>query len=181
VIKVSGKTGMNEIPREILAKLASNQDINAGYITKLVNAGYITDLANAGYITELANAGYITKLANAGYFTKLVDVPVIDKPYTRIVSDIKEGRRIHRQSTFGPDRDPSTNLCKTPMCTAGHIVNLAGPEGYALKEKYGWSAAAAILFEKAHPGWPQQNYGNIPQEWAMAFLETMAEREASEP
>jgi hypothetical protein len=56
---------------------------------------------------------------------------------------------------------------------------MAGPAGFALKERCGFILAASLLFERAHPGWPQQNYGGIPQEWAMAHIEVMAEREAA--
>ena len=66
------------------------------------------------------------------------------------------------------------------MCTAGHLINMAGAVGYKLAGEYGMPGAAAILMEKAHPGWPQQDHGPIPQDWALAFIEEMAKREAAE-
>jgi pyruvate/2-oxoglutarate dehydrogenase complex dihydrolipoamide dehydrogenase (E3) component len=60
------------------------------------------------------------------------------------------------------------------------MVQMAGPAGYDLKGRFGWVGAASLLFERAHPGWPQQNYGAIPQAWALAHIEVMAEREAAE-
>jgi hypothetical protein len=63
------------------------------------------------------------------------------------------------------------------MCTAGHLVNMGGGMGYALKDKYGFSVAAALIHEKAHPGWPCQNFGSIPQDWALAYIEEMAGHE----
>ena len=66
------------------------------------------------------------------------------------------------------------------MCTAGHLVNMAGKKGWELRDKYGYEIAAMILHEKAHPGWPCQNFGLIPDEWALAYIEEMAEREQNE-
>ena len=74
---------------------------------------------------------------------------------------------------------PEENICKTPMCTAGHLVSMAGAAGWALKEKHGFAHAAALLHDAAHPGVPCQNFGNIPDAWALAYIEEMAEREAA--
>lgn len=63
------------------------------------------------------------------------------------------------------------------MCTAGHLVNMAGEMGYKLKDKYGWAFAASMIHEKSCPHLPQQNYGGIPQEWAEAYIEEMARLE----
>ena len=104
-------------------------------------------------------------------------IPKLEKPYARMLSDIVSNRRIHKQSDFGPDADPQKNLCSTPMCTAGHLVNMAGPMGYELKDKYGWELAAMLIHKKSRPDVPPQNFGDIPQEFAMAYIEKRAEEE----
>src|SRR6266496_3602852 len=78
-------------------------------------------------------------------------VPYVKNPYTTLLNDIKSKKRLHDQSTFGPDYDPKENICGTPMCTAGHLVNEGGEAGYALKDEYGWEKAAALIHIKAHP------------------------------
>jgi hypothetical protein len=107
-------------------------------------------------------------------------VPLIDKPYTRMLAEIREGKRTHDQSTFGGDDLAKHSVCGTPMCTAGSLVQMAGESGYALMKKYGWAGAAALIHARAHPDSPCQNFGSIPQAWAMAYIEMMAEKEASQ-
>ena len=107
------------------------------------------------------------------------EIPVIDKPYTRLLEQIRAGQRIHKQSVFGPDCDPKTNLCKTPMCTAGHLVNMAGDVGYKLREKYGWEVAAGLIHRKSRPDVAPHNFGGIPQKFAMAYIEERAAEEAN--
>ena len=105
-------------------------------------------------------------------------IPVLDKPYSHLLSDIEAKKRIHRQSTWGPeDGCYEVNVCETPMCTAGHLVNMAGSIGYDLKKKYGWKDAATLIHIKAHPDFPLQNFGGIDQTNAMAYIEAMAEWE----
>jgi hypothetical protein len=105
-------------------------------------------------------------------------VPVIEKPYSRMLADIRERRRVHQQSTFGPDDDPKTNLCNTAMCTAGHLVNMAGEAGYKLKNAVGGFAEAARLIHlKSRPDVPPQDFGSIPQAYALAYIEKRAEEE----
>ncbi|MDE1971481.1 MAG: hypothetical protein KGI50_07960 [Patescibacteria group bacterium] len=106
------------------------------------------------------------------------EIPVLEKPYTRLLSEIESGARKHNQSTFGPDCDPKKNLCGTPMCTAGHLVNMAGDIGYKLKDKYGWNIAATMIHRKSRPDVPPQNFGTIPQEFAMAYIRERAKEEA---
>ena len=138
------------------------------------------DIRAAGWTpSDLKSAGW--PQADIDEFEKQWDsIPTLQNPYTELLADIKSKKRIHEQSTFGPDDDPEQNLCASPMCTAGHLDNMAGAVGYALAGKYGFPAAAMMIAEKAHPGWPQQNYGRIPQAWALAFIEEMAEREANQ-
>jgi hypothetical protein len=57
---------------------------------------------------------------------------------------------------------------------------MAGEIGYALREKYGWSSAASLIHLKTHPDYPIQNFGEIPQEYALAYIEEMAEMEEKE-
>jgi hypothetical protein len=64
------------------------------------------------------------------------------------------------------------------MCTAGHLVNLAGEAGYKLKNETSWAVAATILHYKAHPDLPPQNFNSIPQDWAIAYIKHMAKVEA---
>ncbi len=103
-------------------------------------------------------------------------IPKLDKPYTHLLADIKAKNRIHDQSTFGEIEEFSSeaNVCGTPMCTAGHLVNMAGEIGYKLKAKYGWTTAAKLIHLKTHPDQPVQNFGSIPQSWALAYIKEMA-------
>jgi hypothetical protein len=108
-------------------------------------------------------------------------LPVLEKPYSKLLKDIQDKKRIHNQGTFGKiqDFDPEANVCGTPMCTAGHFVNMAGKVGYEAKEIFGWEKAASMISMKAHPDFPVQNFGSIPQKNALAFVEEMADLEES--
>jgi hypothetical protein len=108
------------------------------------------------------------------------NIPKLKKPYTTLLNDIKNKKRIHEQSTFGKIKDfnPELNLCGSPMCTAGHLVNMCGKEGYELRKVFGWEGAASLIHFKAHPNYPCQNFGNISQELALAYIEKMAEFES---
>ena len=145
-------------------------------IKTLLASRQFSALRSAGYsVSDVLSAGY-----SASDVQALEDsIPLIEKPYSRIWSGIQAQTIKHDQSTFGPDADPKTNLCKTQMCTAGHLVNMGGAQGYALKEKYDFATAAALIHYKSHPGWPSQEFGNIPQDWALAYIEEMAEHEAN--
>src|SRR5438876_407577 len=106
--------------RKLLAELAS-QDSAAEALGAARSAGY----SAAEALGAARSAGY--SAAEVEEWQEDWDsIPVLIKPYSRMLRDIEAGERIHDQSTFGPDCDPSTNLCKTPMCTAGHLVNQAG-------------------------------------------------------
>ena len=113
---------------------------------------------------------------------KLPPIPRIDKPYTKMLADIKAKLRCHDQSTFGPaDFDPNRNLCRTRMCTAGHLVNMAGEPGYkllkALNGSFEW--AAMLIHSESCPNVAPQNFGGISQEMAMAYIEQRAAEEAA--
>ena len=107
-------------------------------------------------------------------------IPVLQKPYTVMLADIRKKTRLHDQSYFGPtDFDPKQNICETRMCTAGHLVNMAGKAGYRLLHACGDSfvLAASLIHEASCPNVPAQNFGPISQELAMAYIEQRAAEE----
>ena len=153
----------------------------------LAASGQADDLRAAGYSANDLRAAYSANdLRAAGYSAndlRALDegTPAVTAPYTQLWADIQADRRTHKQSTWGPG-DTATDdisICDTAMCTAGHLVQMGGEKGWALKEKYGLATAAALIHYKAHPDLPPQNFGNIPQEWALAYIEHMAEIEAA--
>ena len=187
--------------RHELALMASGQFsalIAAGWtLSDLRAAGYtLSDLRADGWTpSALIAAGWTPSALRAGGWTpsdlmkagwtasELIEafgeIPVLEKPYTRLLADINAKKRQFRQSTWGPEGAPTPepNICNTPMCTAGHLVSMAGEAGWALKEKYGFAGAALLIHDAAHPGVPAQNFGAIPDAWALAYIEEMAERE----
>jgi hypothetical protein len=106
-------------------------------------------------------------------------LPVLDKPYTRLLNDINEKRRTFQQSTFGDicDFDPDRNICGSAMCTAGHWVNMMGKAGYDMYKEFGWEITAAAGHHKVHPDYPPQNFSAIPQEFALGYIEFMSDVE----
>ena len=165
---------MEALTKEQKYLLASNQG------GALLNAGASwSALRNAGAsLSDLLNAG--ASLSALRGDLNEDDIPLVKKPYSRMLAEIKAGERIHKQSTFGPENAPVVHTCGTPMCTGGHLVQMGGKKGWKLKERFGFAGAAALIHAKAHPGWPCQDFGSIPQDWAMAYIETMAKREAKE-
>ena len=159
-----------EFTRHELALLASNQGED------LLSAGYsVSDLRSAGYsASDLRSAGY----SLSGLLER---TPLVEKPYTRLLADIRAQRRLFSQKTWGPEdaSTPEPNICKTAMCTAGHLVSMAGEAGWKLKKEFGFAGAAALIHAKAHPDFPCQNFGVIPDAWALAYIEEMAEHEAN--
>src|SRR3990167_6623045 len=154
----------------------------------LVAAGWTPSaLVAAGWtLSALRAAGWTPSALRAAGWTEnqLNDaedewnsIPILIKPYTRMLAEIKAGQRIHDQSKFGPESNPKENLCRTPMCTAGHLVNMAGDIGYELMKKNGWGTAAGLPPIKTRSDAPPQNYGNIPQKFAMAYIEQRAAEE----
>ena len=119
-------------------------------------------------------------ISNLDALTKAKEsLPVLEKPYTKIWQGIQEQKLKFDQSTWGDVESFETNICGTPMCTAGHLVHLAGKAGYKVKEEFNYPLAARLIHEKAHPGKPCQNFGAIPDEWALAYIESMAEYEST--
>ena len=177
--------------QQIMARLACSK-INtiqlraAGYsASEVLDAGYSAiQLRAAGYsASEVRAAGYsASELRAAGYSASEVkeledSIPLVENPYSQIWDGIKNDGRKHNQCYWGPDDDPQTNLCKTAMCTAGHLVNLGGKAGYALKNEYAFPTAAALIHHKAHPGWPCQDFYTCNQEQALAYIQEMAKHE----
>jgi hypothetical protein len=182
------------------AGYSASQVLSAGYsasdlrsegysASQVLSAGYsASDLRSAGYsASDLRSAGYsASDLRSAGYSASEVQeldesIPFVNKPYSKIWEQIKKNKDCHRQSTFGPEEMvEEQNICKTPMCTAGHLVAMGGAKGWNLKEKFDFRIAAALIHYKAHPNYPLQNFDAIPQDWAIAYIKEMAEREAQE-
>ena len=160
-----------ESPKILLGVGASVEELlEAGFRAKALLGAEVS-------AKELLDAGAtVYDLAHAG-----LKIPKLERPYTRLWEDIQKQARLHDQGTFGPSRPtPEPNVCNTAMCTAGHLVNMAGDDGWKLQSAYGFCSAAQMLHEVAHPGWPCQDFSSIPQSWAMAYIETMAQREAQE-
>jgi len=150
---------------------------------ELYAAGFTpSQLCAAGFTpSQLCAAGFtMDQLYAAGEI--LADVPLLEKPYTRLLAEIKSGDRKFDQSTFGPGTHvQEKHLCETPMCIAGHLVNMAGEAGWKLKEHYhSFVCAAALLHAKAHPNLPPPNFSSIPDDWALAYIEEMATIEANQ-
>ena len=103
----------------------------------------------------------------------------MDRLYSRIAVDISNEKRILRQSTFGELDAPATEgtLCNTPMCVGGHTVNLAGAEGYALANAFGFETAAALIHRASRPDVACPRYDACPDEWMMAYIEERAAEE----
>ena len=151
---------------------------SAGYsASALISAGYsVSALIIAGYsVSDLKSVGYSASDLRSIEALE-AEIPKLEKPYSRLWKEIQMKKRIHKQSDWGPEK-PSDNICGTPMCTAGHLVNMAGEAGYKLKDATSWSIAASIIHYKAHPDIPPQNFNSIPQELALAYIEQMAKYE----
>jgi hypothetical protein len=107
-------------------------------------------------------------------------IPKVDLLYSRMLADINKSARLLDQKTFGPDRGPSEdNLCKTPMCVAGHTVHLAGEAGYALCSRLDFAAAASLIHAVSRPDVSQPRYDSYPSEWALAYIEARAAEEGA--
>jgi hypothetical protein len=95
-----------------------------------------------------------------------------------MLADIQKEKRQLEQSTFGPQEGVAEdNLCKTPMCIAGHTVNLAGKAGYALAKKVSFAVAAALIHRKSRPDIGMPRYDSYPNTWALAYIEIHAQEE----
>lgn len=130
--------------------------------------------------SALLAAGYSASALLAAIkkdYPEYAAIPVIENPYSCLLGDIKKKKRILDQSTFGPREDPEKNLCKTPMCVAGNLVNLVGAVGYEMANRYGFETAASLIHIKIRPDAPLPNFNAVPNEWTMAYIEARAEEE----
>ena len=120
-------------------------------------------------------------LNNLNLFKELSEkIPVLEKPYTNLLADINEKKRTFKQSTFGDirDYDPELNVCGSAMCTAGHLVHMAGKAGYGMMKIFGYEITAAVIHYKVHPDIPHQNFSSIPQIHALGYITKMAQIES---
>ena len=141
------------------------------------------DLLAAGWTpSDLRAAGWTPRDLRAAE-DEWESIPILKNLYSSLLADIKAKKRTHDQGTWGPEDKPveEANVCGTRMCTAGHLVNMAGEVGWKLMKKYGWKEAAAMIHYKNRPELPPQNFGNIPQAFAMAYIEERAAEEESKP
>jgi|GEM_PF-6600210 len=171
--------------------------LSAGYSASEVrSAGYsASEVRSAGYsASEVRSAGFsASEVRSAGFsasevreLEKLISkLPKEPKPYTRMLVDIKAGKRKHDQSTFGPDNTVELGdrgVCDTPMCTAGHLKQMAGEVGHKIFRLLDgdFAATGRIIHDAWCPGVPRQNYGAIDQKLAMAYIEWRAAEEAKQ-
>ena len=157
----------------------------AGYsLSEALAAGYSLGAAcAAGYSLSAARAaGYSLGEAEIKWWKS---APKIEKPYTTLLSDINNKKRNYRQSDWGDikDFDPNRNICNSPMCIAGHLVNIMGKWGYELLvEKCNGSfyQAATIIHNELHPDFPAFIFTITDQDTGLAYIELMVEMENSE-
>ena len=98
------------------------------------------------------------------------NVPLLDKPYTRI------SEAIHRS---GCSLEMSSwHKCDTTHCLAGWTVHLAGKAGYELEKLIDTPAAAALILRKSRPKAPLPNF-YAGDEAAKAFIEARRKEEAA--
>jgi hypothetical protein len=104
------------------------------------------------------------------------NAPKVENLYSRIAADIASESRKLDQSTFGPEAPPK-NLCNTPMCIAGHTVNIAGEAGYKLAHVFGFDGAARMIHMASRPDVSCPRYDSYPNECALAYIQERAEEE----
>ena len=104
-------------------------------------------------------------------------IPSVPGLYSKMWAAMQAGGRCLDQSIFGPTDDPGVNLCSTPMCIAGHTVNLAGERGYALMDVFGFAGAALLIHRASLGDVPPPRYDTYPNEWALAYIEARAAEE----
>ncbi len=154
------------------AGVTASQMLRAGCtVSQMLDAGFtMPQMLRAGCTaSQMIDTGFTaSQMIDAGFTAENLK---IENLYTTIHADIKTAKRKHDQSTFGD------NICGTPMCIAGHIINVAGEVGYKLREKLSPAIAAALIHAFSHPDKPCPNFGAYPDEWALAFIEDMADYE----
>ena len=112
-------------------------------------------------------------------------VPLVDKPYTQLLADIKNKTRCYKQSDWGNIReyDVTKNVCETAMCIAGHLTHMGGAMAYALLQEldYTYAKVGGLIHAKTHPNMPCMDFYITDNSVGMAYIETMAEYEANQP
>jgi hypothetical protein len=109
-------------------------------------------------------------------------VPKVERLYSRMLEEITESKRQLDQSTFGPEELIDVeHVCKTPMCIAGHTVNLAGAAGYALRRRFSFDIAARLIHRASCPDLPEPRYDNYPNAWALSYITEMAHIQDEQP
>jgi hypothetical protein len=108
-------------------------------------------------------------------------VPKVERLYSRMLEEITESKRQLDQSTFGPiDAEYVEAPCESPMCIAGHTVNLAGAAGYVLKRRFSFEIAARLIHRASCPDLPGPRYDNYPNAWALSYITEMARIESEQ-
>ena len=177
----------------IRAGVTAAQLTRAGFTaSELVDSGFTaSQLADSGFtasqlvesgvtVSDLIRAGVTVSQLVRGYST--ADVPTVEKPYSRMLAAIESRAIIHDQSDYGPghyDCGPETDSCGTPMCTASHLVAMAGEAGAKLLDACDGNLplAAGLIHAMSRPDAPCQDFGSIPQEWALAYIRERASEE----
>jgi hypothetical protein len=105
-------------------------------------------------------------------------IPIVGNLYSRMFADIQAKHRALDQRSFGSVCGPSAEtLCNSPMCIAGHTVNMAGGEGYTLERKVGFALAATLIHQVSRPDVSPPRYDDYPDDWALAYIEERAAEE----
>jgi hypothetical protein len=110
--------------------------------------------------------------------SSLDEIPIVENLYSQILEGIEKEQRRLDQGDFGPSSDPGDELCETPMCIAGHTVNLAGQAGYDLVNNLGFPIVATLIHRRSRPDAPLPRYDSYPNEWALAYIKERAAEEA---
>ena len=116
--------------------------------------------------------------AQLSWLTGDQKIPKVENLYSRMLDDINADKRKLDQKTFCP-YEAETNICDSPMCIAGHTVNLAGADGYKLKKAFGFAGAARLIHNMSRPDVGEPRYDNYPSEWALAYIEARAAEETT--
>ena len=111
----------------------------------------------------------------------LETTPLLEFPYTHLLNDINDKKKLYKQSTFGEiTKYDEKHICETPMCIGGHFVAMAKEWGYEALKKFGYGTTAGLLHLKAYPNAPVFNYSLTDNATGLAYIEMMAEFEARE-
>ena len=96
-----------------------------------------------------------------------IEIPTIEKPYTKILEAIKGEGKLEMSNW---------HKCETTHCIGGWVSHLAGEKGKKLEDFVGMPATATLILKKSGARIP--NYW-ADNETAMKFVEEQAKKEAS--